>query len=339
MSAMTSKRKNDFVLGLVILGTVVALIVATVWAQQASVWRRRDHVEARFRDVGGIQIGNPVVIRGVRAGRVDRMELAPAGWVNVRLTLDRGTTLPPDPVVLLTESSLFGEWQATIMGRLAAPADRDVQRDLDDADRGDAILPGATLPDIAQLTTVAGRIAGDVASVASRVQVAFDDTAARELRTSIRNVADLSAQLAATVRRHSRTIDATAADLRSGIASVRQTATAVEQVAQRVDSSASPELVSQMIGDAGAAAATFRGTIARLDSMSRRLERSQMQLDVAVARVDSVMRKVNSREGSLGLFIADPSLYRNSDSLLIEFRRLVADFQRNPRRYVGIRLF
>ena len=336
---MTPPRKNDFVLGLVILGTVIGLVAATIWAQQASVWRRRDHVTARFRDVGGIQVGNPVMIRGVRAGRVERMELAPAGWVNVRLTLDRGTTLPPDPVVLLTESSLFGEWEATITGRVAAPADRDVQRDLAEADRGDAILPGATLPDIAQLTTVAGRIAGDVASVASRVQVAFDDDAARELRTSIRNVADLSAQLATTVRAHSRTIDAVAGELRAGIGSVRQTAAAVEGVARRVDTAASAEAVNRMVGDVGEGAATFRVTMARLDSMTLRLERSQRQLDVAVARVDSVMVKVNSGEGSLGLFISNPSLYRNSDSLMIEFRRLLADFQRDPKRYVGIRIF
>jgi phospholipid/cholesterol/gamma-HCH transport system substrate-binding protein len=332
-------RKNDFILGLVILGSVIALIAATLWAQQASLGRREDHVEARFRDVGGIQIGNPVVIRGVRSGRVDRMELAPAGWVRVRLTLDDDIVLPPNPVVLLTESSLFGEWQATITSEAAAPVDRDVQRQLDEARRGDDILPGATLPDIAQLTTVAGRIAGDVASVASRVQVAFDDSAARELRTSIRNVADLSAQLAATVRSHSRTIDLVAGDLRAGVASVRQTATAVERVAGRIDSSASPEAVDQMVTDAGAAAATFRGTVARLDSMAQRLERSQIQLDVAVARVDSVMMKLNGSQGSLGLMINDPGLYRNSDSLVIELRRLIADFQKNPRRYVGIRVF
>jgi hypothetical protein len=51
------------------------------------------------------------------------------------------------------------------------------------------------------------------------------------------------------------------------------------------------------------------------------------------------MVKVNSGEGSLGLFIGKPSLYRNSDSLVIEFRRLLADFQRDPKRYVGIRIF
>jgi hypothetical protein len=119
-------------------------------------------------------VGAAVVLRGVNAGRVQRIELGRRlGQVMMALDPDVGC---PRSVVLLNESSLFGEWQ-TITEEAAIPRDEAVSRQIADSrGAGGELLPGATLPDIAQLTAVAGRI-GDVASVASRVEVAFDDQA------------------------------------------------------------------------------------------------------------------------------------------------------------------
>ena len=338
-AAARRTRSNDFVVGAAIILTLVAVLAAVLWAKQTDVGRRRTRVEARFRDVGGVQVGNAVVIRGVRAGRVERIELADGGWVIMRLRLDRATRLPPEPVVLLSESSLFGEWQATITDRAAVPPDREVLRQVADADIGGGVLPGAVLPDIAKLTTVAGRMAGDLASVASRVEVAFNDTAATELRASIRNVANLSAQLATTVRKQSRNLDSIALDLREGVGSVRQSAATVQRVAGRIDESTSSGELRHIVDDFSASAAQLRATTARLDSMSRRLDRTQLQAEAMLARTDTVMMKINSGRGSLGLLVNDPSLYRNGDTLLIQLRKVVADFQQNPKKYVRIKLF
>jgi hypothetical protein len=164
---MTARRRNDFIVGAVIILATIAVVAGTLWVKQTDIAGRRSHVSARFRDVGGVQLGTAVVIRGVRAGRVDRMELKDDGWVHVRLVLDEKTKLPADPVVLLNESSLFGEWEVTIVERSGIPADREVRRQIAEAGRVDSVLPGATLPDIAKLAASAGRIAGDVARVAA----------------------------------------------------------------------------------------------------------------------------------------------------------------------------
>jgi phospholipid/cholesterol/gamma-HCH transport system substrate-binding protein len=37
--------------------------------------------------------------------------------------------------------------------------------------------------------------------------------------------------------------------------------------------------------------------------------------------------------------INDPSLYRNSDSVMLQLKTLLADIQRNPRRYINLRIF
>ena len=229
------RRRPDFIVGATVLVTIVALIASVLWMRQSDPTRRRQRVVARFSDVGNARVGNQAVIRGVRSGRIQSIELADDGAVLVHLSLNRDAQLPQDPVVLLNESSLFGEWQATIMERTSLPRDEAVTRQLQPTDNG--MIPGVTLPDIAKLTAVAGQIAGDVAAVAGRVEVAFDANAATELRTSIRNFAVLSATLANAVRSHAGDLDTMSVQLQAAVRSLNRTAAQTERMAQRVDSS------------------------------------------------------------------------------------------------------
>jgi phospholipid/cholesterol/gamma-HCH transport system substrate-binding protein len=334
------KRSNDFVVGLTVLLGAAIIIAATLWVQQADFRQRDDPVLARFRDVGSVRVGAAVVLRGVRAGRVERIELGRDGWVEVAMRLDPGVQLPRDPVVLLNEASVFGEWQATITEEAAIPRDEAVERQIGEARRAGAnMLPGATLPDIAQLTAVAGRIAGDVATVAGRVELAFDDEAARELRASIRNFATMSGALSQTVRRQSANLDALSADLRLGMNRLANSAESVQHVAQRIDSSTASGTIRQIVGDVATAASQLKATSEEVRQMSRDLTQSQSRLQSLLTTSDSVMLKINAGHGSIGLLINDPTLYRNSDSLVTELRALVADFKANPKKYVNLRVF
>jgi phospholipid/cholesterol/gamma-HCH transport system substrate-binding protein len=333
------KRTNDFAVGVTMILGIVTIVGATLWVKQAELGRQRESVSARFRDVGGVRVGTPVVIRGVRAGRVESMELSDSGFVVARMTLDPEAGLPVDPVVLLNESSLFGEWQATITSRDAAGRDPEVSRQLTEATRADGVLPGATLPDIARLTAVAGRIAGDVASVAERVQVAFDDQAARELRVSLRNFSELSTVVAQTVREQSRNLTTVSTDAREGVQSLARSAELLNAVAERVDSSTARGEVNRIVADAGEAARQLRETGRRLVAISEQLGRSQDKLESFLVASDSIATKINSGYGTLGRMINDPSLYANSDSVMIQLKGLLADIQRNPRRYINLRIF
>ena len=333
------RRTNDFIVGLVTLAGALILAASIMWLKQVDVGGQRPSTVARFRDVGNARVGNGVFIRGVRAGRIEGIELADGGWVRVRMSLDPEVRLPPDPVVLLNASSLFGEWQATVMTRSAAPGDRELQRNLAEAGGERGVLPGATLPDVAQLTAVAGQIAGDMASVADRFQVAFTDTAAREIRASIANVASLTGTLDRTVRRHSADLDAVALDVRAGARSLGASAAALERTVGRVDSATAGGEVERVVAHAELAAARLDSTTADLRALSTRLLESQALLASALARTDSVAAKVNGGGGTLGLLLNDPGLYHSADSLVRELRALSADIRSNPKRYVSLRVF
>ena len=330
-------KRPDFIVGMTVVVTLIALVTSVLWMRQSDPTRRRHRVVARFTDVGNARVGNSAVIRGVRSGRIQSIELAEDGAVLVHLSLNRDAQLPNDPVVLLNESSLFGEWQATIMERAALPHDDAVQRQLQPAD--DGMIPGVTLPDIAKLTAVAGQIAGDVAAVAGRVEVAFDAAAAAELRTSIRNFAALSTTLANAVRAHAGDLDTVSVNLQAAVLSLNRTARTTEQLAARVDSSTTSGEWRRLMADLGVAAAELRATTTTLSGMSKELAGTQDRLDQFLLHGDSVLAKVNAGHGTLGRLLNDSSLYVGGDSLVHALRGLVADVRANPKKYFSLRMF
>jgi phospholipid/cholesterol/gamma-HCH transport system substrate-binding protein len=80
--------------------------------------------------VGGVQVGDPVVLRGVKVGRVESIRLAPDDWVEADLRLTSPDELPPHPVAIAASASLFGEWQVAVMDSARAPQDPDVLHQL-----------------------------------------------------------------------------------------------------------------------------------------------------------------------------------------------------------------
>jgi phospholipid/cholesterol/gamma-HCH transport system substrate-binding protein len=333
-------RSNDWLVGLTIVVTMGFVVAATLFLQQTEIGRKRDTVSAHFRDIGSLQVGNAVVIRGVVSGRVKQIALAPKDWVVVELEFDQTTTLPDDPVVLLQASSLFGEWQAMITSRAGVPENRDVVAQVEDTrDAPSATLPGAVLPDIAQLTTVAGGIAGNVASVAERVRTAFNDTAALELRASIRNFSVLSGDLARAVRAQSQNLDSLAVTARVGLADVAASSAALRRTMQRVDTATSTGALEEILAESRVASRNLRLATERFETLSQALAASEANLRGAIGKADTVMGRIERGEGSIGLLVNDPRLYRNADSLLVELRTLIVDVRRDPKRYFSVRVF
>lgn len=335
----SSRRVNDAIVGATVLGVLTVLIATVLWVNQSSLGDRREKLHVRTRDVGGVTLGSPVVIRGVRSGRVDQVALGADGWVIARLALDEGVQLPPDPVALLQSSSLFGEWQATLLDGSAVPPDRELRAAITDARGAGDTLPGALLPDIAQLTAVAGRIAGDMAEVADRVRTVFDDSAAAEIRGTIRSVAEVSTQLRRTVAEQAKNIDVMSADVQRGVRDLSIAAIVIDSVARRIDASTSRGEIQMIVGTVQQAAAELLTTSRQLRTLSSDVARTQVRLESAVANADSVFTKINGGEGTMGQLVNDPRLYRNSDSLVVELRALVADIRANPRKYFNLRLF
>ena len=60
------KRENEFAVGLVVIAALALVVGGALWLSGAHLGKTEAVYVARFRTVGGLGVGSPVVLRGVR---------------------------------------------------------------------------------------------------------------------------------------------------------------------------------------------------------------------------------------------------------------------------------
>ncbi len=69
------------------------------------------------------------------------------------------------------------------------------------------------------------------------------------------------------------------------------------------------------------------------------MKKRQSVFQTSVDKLDSVMNRINSKEGSLGSLINDKELYNNINNTINSLNTLMDDLRVHPKRYVNISVF
>ncbi len=334
------KRENEFAVGVVVVAAFAVVVTGALWLSGAHLGKTEAVYTARFRTVGGLGVGDPVVLRGVRVGRVEAIRLAPGNWVEADLKIYSGVTPPAKPAVIAASASLFGEWAATLISREPAPADPNVRQALEEAQAaGGGKVPGATLPDIGQLTAQASRIATDIAAVANRVQTAFDSEAVNELRRSIKDFGQIADRLARVTNEQADVIGSVGSNLRQGSDVLAKAATSLQSTLGRVDSATNQGQLATILNNSAATSANLRSASQDFHDLMEAAHKNQESLVRTLVAADSVMSRIANRSGTLGLLVSDSTLYKETTLTMIQLRQLLSDIQANPRKYFTFSVF
>lgn len=334
------KRADEVLVGAVVLVGIALAVVGSVWLSQVRMGRNDVTHDVRFRTVGLLEVGNPVMLRGVRIGRVESIALTQGNWVRVRLRVKGSETLPAQPAAIIFSATLFGDWAVQLLDQRDLPADPDVRRQIQEATRGagDA-WPGAALPDIGQLTAQAGRIAGDLTTIAERVSAAFDSSSAEKLRGAFGDISRISRVLANLATQQQAVLTRIGGNLDTGTASLARFAEAMARTAQRADSATDRDQLQRILGNTDSLSGALRATATDLRSLTHAARDQQDAFVRIVTRLDSVMARINAGEGTLGRLSRDTSLYAETVGAVRDLRALLADVKANPRRYFQFSVF
>jgi len=334
------KRENEFAVGLAVIAAFTVIVVGALWLSGVHLGQSEAVYTARFRTVGGLGVGNPVVLRGVRVGRVEGIRLASGNWVEADLRIYAGVALPPRPGVIAASASLFGEWAASLISLDQLPNDPNVRQAIVEAQAaGGTRWPGATLPDIGELTAQASRIATDIATVANRVQTAFDSEAVYELRRSIRDFGQVADRLMRTTNEQAEVIGSVGSNLRKGSDILAQAATNLQTTLGRVDTATNQGQLAAILNNSAAASHNLQQASQDFRDFMDAAHRNQESLVRTLVAADTVMSRIANRSGTLGLLVADSTLYRETTLTMIQLRQLLSDIQANPRKYFNFSVF
>lgn len=328
------RMRSEIRVGIVLILGILLIVFGTIWMKGWQIGQDRQEVAAWFREVGQLQTGNAVKLRGVPIGQVDEIALdSRSAGVIVRMSVNEAVRLPEDPVVILAPESMFGDWQAEIVPRSRYPwYSYAIAPD-------PGVLPGYSLPDMSRLTAVADRIAENLAVLTDRIGIAFTDETAVNIRQAINNIQEVTAQLTDLVEAQGRTVQDVAAGLDETTATLAEAAATANRAFTQIESAIAGGQLTEIVDN-------VRTTTAQIDSVSRTLATVADELGSTVVSADSafeslnhIMGAIERGEGSLGRLLRDTTLYADvvlTNSLVQD---LILDFQRNPRKYINLRVF
>jgi phospholipid/cholesterol/gamma-HCH transport system substrate-binding protein len=334
------KKGNEFLVGLVILVALAVTVGGALWLSETNIGRREQVHPARFRTVGGLGPGAPVTLRGVRVGRIEAIRLAEGSWVVADLRVYQGVELPTRPAVIAASQSLFGEWAATIVSIDDPQDDPNVRQMLDEAGKaGSDAWPGATLPDVGQLTAQAGRIATDIAAVAERVQTTFDTIAVSELRQSIKNFAAITDRLVRFTQSQTSRLNAVTGNIDTTAYAVRGASEDLRDVLARIEGATDSGQMAVIVGNAQTGTASLKDAAADIQSLTAAARVHEANLIRVLLAADSILGRIDAGQGTLGMLSRDSALYNETTETMRELHRLIEDIQANPRKYFKFSVF
>lgn len=335
------KEKPAFVVGLVVLLAVAVVTVGALWLSERSFGDRRAVYTARFASVGDMRVGIPVTVRGVRVGHVESVRLAPDGWVLADIRMDGTVQLPERPAVIAAPTSLFGEWGATIISlEHNPPEDPRIFVLLQSAEDPDGVIwPGATLPDIGQLTAQAGRIAGDIGLLAERLGAAIDSGTAENIRTIVDDFVQIAGQLRAFTVSQMESINAATSDVVASADAAAMASRDLQELMARIDSVTANKELDTLMTAATGASVDLRDASADLRSLAAAARANEQSFVSILVAADSIMTRLEGGRGSVGMAVTDSALYVETIGAVRDMRQLIADIQENPRRYFSFSIF
>lgn len=279
----------------------VAIIVLVVGA----LWLARGGLSsgyplnARFAWGQNLKQGQPVMLAGVTIGYVSDVRLRDDGFLDADLRVNEEYKVPRNAVAEVVPVGIFGD--AAIALKATGPSDQSFAP-------GDTVPTRSATSGLDALTGRADSIMLSVNRITRSLEGDFVEAGGfRDMRQTMANMNRLVAQMSGVVAEQNRNLSLTMASVRSATSAVDSA-----QIARTMT--------------------TFRTTAASADSLMQRLSSNTTQLQAILARLER-------GEGTVGKFMTDSMLYRDARNLLTRMDSLMADFQRNPRKYINLTIF
>jgi phospholipid/cholesterol/gamma-HCH transport system substrate-binding protein len=293
--------KQEVGVGALVLAGLVLFVVGLFWFSGRSIGHRGTLARVSFTSALGLKVGDPVLISGVKVGRVSNVNLERVGRVTVTLELSGDPKIQPHSSATATIASLdfFGT-------------------------KSIVYSPGAeTDPPLPATSAILGTPTRDLADIATGIATRANELIGNATGlVSTQLAEDIHNTLIATQRGMVALTEASKGPL---VAQSTQTLAALERVMARIDT---------LLGNAN-----VTKTGVRLDTLTANLQQLTNQLAQSTATLNDLMARINRGEGTLGKLATDTMLYGDLHKTLDAVTNLLNDLRERPGRYLTVKVF
>jgi phospholipid/cholesterol/gamma-HCH transport system substrate-binding protein len=288
-------------IGLFFVGGLVLFLVAIEMTLGLGVLRDRYPLYATFRDVQGLDVGADVRLAGLKAGRVDSMQIE-RGVVKVKMAIDRKYAVRKDSVARLDFRALSGErFIALSLGTPTAKV----------AEPGD-VLEGETPASFADVVDQFSRVAENVGDLTEGLKANADRLLGNladlieENRVALGDTAQHLASITGKLDQGTGTLGL----LLNDPALYEQATGAVADVRQSV----------RDLGEVASNLSSGRSTLGKLatsdDGLYAQLRDTVDSLQETARNAQDITAQMRAGEGTIGKALTDDSLYTEAQDTL-----------------------
>lgn len=301
-AGLRDRHPAEMQVGILVLVSLLILAGGVLWVSGVGFGGGAP-LYAEASTAGGATEGDAVMLRGVRVGAIDRIELVPGGVV-LSLNVREAESLPADSRVVIHGGAFLGAATVELL-----PGSE--QATLQAGDTVRAEVPRG-------LQEMAGALGEDAQDVMQRTAALLSDTTVRSVQRASGDAAATMEELRALVESE-----------RESVADLVQN---MERVSARLRQSAEGPEMERTV-------AALDSMTAEMKVASRNLNTSSEHLSSVLAKVDrgdgSLGKLVNDNRLYEEATAALSNLQRASE----EVAALTADIRRNPKRYLSVSIF
>lgn len=339
----------------VLVASITLAILIFLMSGTGGMFTKKIILKSYFDNAGGLRVGAPVRLNGVDIGNVVNIRIVPDAdkkLTPVEITLKVGSSylfgLHTDSVTTLATAGVLGETYIDIdSSQASGPTAKngDVLPTKDHPDIQDVVRASqGTLQNLDALLKRMDRIIAFIESGQGSVgKLIYDPTLYNRLSATVNefqglvnqvnqgngtigkliNDDELYRKANSTVDKLNGIID----DLNAGKGTAGKFLKDPSLYNQANQTIAN---VKQLTDDINAGKGAI-GKLAKDQQFADKLQNTMNKLSALADRMEA-------GEGSVGKLFRDPSLYNNSDQLLLETRELIKSIRENPKRYLTIKL-
>lgn len=314
------KIRKETKIGLVVVLAIVLLYFGFNFLKGVNVFNKSVVFYGVYPKINGLEVSNPVMLNGYKVGQVRSIEFTgdASGSLLVTMSMDKEFDIPSDTRALLKAGDLLGSMQVhLILGgspTLAQSGDTltpDIESDLVEEVNAQ----------IRPIKMKAESLISSVDSVIRVIETVLNPQSQQNLIESFQGI-------------------------NYAIASLQRTAFRIDTLVQEERATISAILgnIEHLSGTLSANSNKLSSIIANFESISDEMAKADLaktitQANAALAEVEEITRKINSGEGSLGLLINDPALYKRLEDAGKNLDLLMEDIRVNPERYIHFSVF
>lgn len=293
---------KELIIGVSVIAAVLILFIGIEYLKGINIFKPSNYYVASYDNVAGLEISAPVSIDGYKVGQVREIKFnyEKPGKIDVVLALNKSLRLPEDSKASIESTLMSGAYVDIRMGKSSKLLEVGGN------------IEGVTTPDM--MANISQNVLPAVGNLMPKVD---------SLLTSLNNLVSDPALLKTV-----QTLDDVAENI---------------NVASGSLNSVLGRQVPNLIGNANKVTHNLDSLTSNLNELSLQLK--QLPISTTMDNVNSITaslasfsEQLNSPNSSIGMLMHDPELYNRINRVAADVDSLLIDIQKNPKRYISIKL-